>query len=109
MRDERIDALESKVDEYEQRDRNIIITGLQNRQANSEGVRKFLNKNIGTNLNVFDREYTLKLKTMRDEAPVRVMVVFTEKKNKTLVMKNKKRLKGKDRIHVWITDDLTLY
>ena len=62
MRDERIDALESKVDEYEQRDRdrNIIITGLPNGEANNKGVQKFLNENIGTNLNVFDVEYTSK-------------------------------------------------
>ena len=54
----------------------------------------------GTNFNIFDISYTLKLKT-RQPTPTKVRVVFTGEAKEDEVIKSK--------ISLWITEDQTPY
>ena len=104
-RDSRLDNLERRVDEYEQRDRdnNIIISGLTDGDTSPENIKKMLNDSIGTKLDIFAIKYTAKIKSNEGQGKIRV--AFNEKKDKDQVMKQKKSLKGRQGI--WINDDLT--
>ena len=63
VRDEKIEYLEWKVDEIEQEKRssNIIITGLESKQANKNDVRSFLNEKLHCKIGSDDINYVLKL------------------------------------------------
>ena len=107
FRDERINVMERKIDEYEQRDRdrNIIVTGLKDNETSVEDVTKKLSK-LHFTIHAQDIQYVQKLRTTK--GPARVKVVFKEEAAKMQIMKSKKKLKGHNDT-VWIADDLTQY
>lgn len=107
IRDERMNIMERKIDEYEQRDRdrNIIVTGLKDNETSVEDITKKLSK-LHFTIHAQDIEYVQKLRTTK--GPARVKVVFKEEAAKMQIMKSKKRLKGHNDT-VWIADDLTQY
>ena len=52
-RDDRMEKMERKIDEYEQwgRENNIIITGLKNSEVDMEEICKTLNNKLETRIN----------------------------------------------------------
>ena len=116
VRDSRVSILEDKcnilemqVDEYEQskRDRNIIISGLEDDKCNQDGALEFLKTIPGINVSVFDIDSALKLRNPPNgkNQVNRLRVVLQEKGKKTEIMKGKKNLSNS--VKKWINDDLT--
>jgi hypothetical protein len=106
--DKEIDNMRADLDDIKQKekDRNMVVTGLKDEQMTKEEAIKTLNDNLKTNIRSDDIEYVLKLKTT-DTQPSRLRIVFTEKSTKMKVMKQKTKLKNK--MNVWLSDDLTKY
>ena len=72
-----------------------------------EAVRKVLNEKLGTQISIFYIDYTEKLKSNRESAPMRLKVVLREVGVKADIMKVQKKLKYEYKL--WIMDGLTLY
>ena len=94
--------------EMQNRDNNIIVTGLPSDCRKKEEVAKSLNGFLGTRIYPDDITQTYKLVKKGTEATTatRTRVIFKDKSMKTTVVKAKTKLKGKN---VWISDDLTAY
>ena len=107
--EDKCSALEVQVDEYEQskRDKNIIISGLEDDKFNQEGALDFLKSIPGTNVTIFDIDYVLKLRPPANAKIQvnRIRVVLQDKVKKTEIMKAKKGLGSA--VKTWINDDLT--
>ena len=107
----RCNALETQVDEYEQskRDKNIIISGLEDAKCNQDGALEFLKTIPGVNITIFDLDYTLKLRAPpNNKAKVnRLRVALQNKEKKLEIMKAKKNLAKS--VKMWINDDLTAF
>ena len=117
-RDERVkrledtcSSLEAQVDEIEQskRNKNIIISGLEEQNCNQEGALNFLKSIPGVDVTIFDIDYVLKLRSQanNNSNTHRVRVVLQNKEKKTEIMKAKKRLGAE--VKTWLNDDLTPY
>ena len=98
-------SLEAQIDEFEQQkcNRNIIISGLNEKDCDQEGALNFLKTVPGVNISIFDIDYVLKLRTQTNTNRMRVVLQTKEKKIE--IMKAKKSL-GQE-IKTWINDDLT--
>ena len=94
--------------EMQNRDKNIIVTGLPSDCKKKEEVAKALNGLLGTRIYPDDIEQTYKLVKKGTDASTatRTRVIFKDKSMKTTVEKAKMKLKGKN---IWVSDDLTAY
>ena len=74
-RDEKIRDLEMKVDDLQQqdRDRNIVITGLSETVASKDDIRRVLNEKILTTLSVFDIKNVIKLPLSRNKEKANII------------------------------------
>ena len=87
------------------RDRNIVIAGLNETEVSKDDIRRVLKEKIGTTLSVFDIKHVINLPPSRNKEKATQCSEFTEKDAKSSVKKAKKRLKQTR--NLWITDDLT--
>ena len=97
--------MKGQFDDIQQRDRdrNIIVTGLQDEHLTKDKAIETLNNKLGTNITSDDIDYTVILKT-GDTQPNRLRIVFSDNGKKAKVIKQKKKLKDSQ---IWVTDDLT--
>ena len=90
LRDERMDAMEKKLGEPEQcdREKNIIITRLEGGKINQESIRKKLNVNLGMSISAADINDVYKLMSNQAKTPTRVRVGLMKDKKDVMKERN---------------------